>query len=69
MGKKVGDGMKRSAINIDYNSYPQEIAEWLKDAKLYDSSCSPEARVIFVEREQGFFVKEALEKIIQRLQK
>ena len=59
MGKKVGDGMKRSVIDIDYNSYPQEIAEWLKDATLYDSSSSPEARVIFVEREQGFFVKEA----------
>ena len=31
----------------------------MRGAALYDSSCSPDARVIFIDREQGYFLKSA----------
>lgn len=51
--------MKRSEIQVDYDAYPREIGDFMKGAKLFDSSCSPTARVILIDREQGYFLKEA----------
>lgn len=51
--------MKRTEIQLDYDAYPSEIVEFIKDAKLFDSSCSPEARVTMIDRDQGYFLKEA----------
>ena len=53
------NGMKRMEIQVDHNAYPSEIGDWMKGAKLFDSSCSPTARVIFIDREGGYFLKEA----------
>ena len=36
-----------------------EISRLTKGAKIYDSSCSPDARVYFVDREDGYFLKRA----------
>ena len=38
---------------------PAEIAELLGDAPVYDSSCSEDARVFFIDRNEGFFLKRA----------
>ena len=51
--------MKRTLVSVDYEAYPKEIGDFLKGASVYDSSCSNAARVLFVERDGGYFVKEA----------
>ena len=43
------------------NSLPNVLSEELKSlfakAKIYDSSCSPEARVYFIDKDNGYFLK------------
>ena len=51
--------MKRTLINADINSYPPELRSLLEGARIYDSSCSPEARVIFVDKGEGYYLKSA----------
>ena len=38
---------------------PAELEYLATGAKLYDSSCSPEAKVIFVDKDGGYFIKSA----------
>jgi len=38
---------------------PRELSELVRNSKIYDSSCSSEARVYFVERDGGIFLKSA----------
>ena len=40
-------------------AYPEAIVDYMEDSMLYDSSCSPEARVIFIDKDDGFFLKMA----------
>lgn len=49
--------MKRTPIASDLSGYPVRFHSLLKGAVLYDSSCSAEARVTFVDREDGLFLK------------
>ncbi|MBQ7335375.1 MAG: aminoglycoside 3'-phosphotransferase [Clostridia bacterium] len=51
--------MKRTPICPDWNTVPSEFHPFLKDATLYDSSCSADARVIFIDRDGGYFLKSA----------
>lgn len=51
--------MTLTPITINTNEYPAELHRLLSNAKLYDSSCSPEARVIFIDKDGGYFVKSA----------
>jgi len=39
--------------------FPSELAEFTENAKIYDSSCSPEARVYFIDRDEGYYLKRA----------
>ncbi len=43
--------------NFDEKKYPEIFRGILQNAKLYDSSCSPEAEVIFIDKEEGYFIK------------
>ena len=43
---------------------PRKIAEIVKGAKIYDSSCSPEARVYYIEKDAGCFLKAAAPKTL-----
>ena len=52
--------------NIFADKYPTELQSLLSDAKLYDSSCSPEARVIFVDKDSGYFLKSAAKGALER---
>ena len=45
---------------------PPSIAEWIAGAELYDSSCSPEARVFFVDRDGGYYLKTAPRTMLAR---
>ena len=42
---------------IDLSLYPVELQSLLTDAKIYDSSCSPQAKVIFIDKDEGYFLK------------
>ncbi len=49
--------MKRTLINVDPSLFPAEFGELLRGADIYDSSCSPEARVYYVHKDRGYFLK------------
>lgn len=51
--------MKRTAIVPDLSQFPGEFHKLLSACKVFDSSCSPEAKVYFLDREGGFFLKSA----------
>jgi len=51
--------MTLSPIAPDTDAFPNEILSFISGAKLYDSSCSPEARVIYVDKNGGYFLKYA----------
>jgi kanamycin kinase len=51
--------MKLTPTTLDLNIMPQELLPYIQNAVLFDSSCSPEARVTFVDKDGGCFLKEA----------
>jgi len=58
--------MELKPIKIDISAYPDEFHPLLSSAKLYDSSCSPEARVIFIDKDDGYFLKSASKGKLER---
>jgi len=51
--------MTKKPINIDLSQYPIELHTLLSGANIYDSSCSQEAKTIFIDKHQGYFLKSA----------
>ena len=51
--------MKRTLITPDLSKYPSAFHALMEGAAVYDSSCSPEARVIFIDRDGGYYLKSA----------
>lgn len=51
--------MNRKLIELNPDSFPKEIQRFLRGATVYDSSCSPDARVVYIDKDGGLFVKEA----------
>ena len=51
--------MKRTPIHVDLSVFPDSLRPIVEGADLYDSSCSPEARVLFINRDLGYFLKKA----------
>lgn len=51
--------MERREIQVNLNEYPESFHEFLKDATIYDSSCSKEAKVIFIDKDGGYYLKRA----------
>ena len=51
--------MKRIKTQLNPELLPAEAARLLDGAAQYDSSCSPEARVYYVDRDGGLFLKTA----------
>ena len=49
--------MKRTKITPDITLFPAELCPLMLGADVYDSSCSPEARVWFIDRDGGLFLK------------
>jgi len=49
--------MKRVPIKINLSDYPEALHRYIENAPVYDSSCSPEARVIFIDRDGGYYLK------------
>ena len=49
--------MKRTQIERIDTPLPKEIEKLCANAKVYDSSCSAEARVYFIDKDDGYFLK------------
>ena len=49
--------MRRIPIHLNLEEIPAAFHPFLRGATLYDSSCSPAARVVYLEREGGFYLK------------
>jgi kanamycin kinase len=64
MYEKLNDDARPVENNIE--TYPVELRPFLSGAKLYDSSCSKEASVIFIDNSEGFFLKSAPKGALER---
>ena len=51
--------MKRTLISPDFSTIPVQFHSLVSGCPVYDSSCSPEARVFFLDRDGGLFLKSA----------
>ena len=51
--------MKKTLITQMPEDLPKEIKNFISDAPIYDSSSSPEARVYFVDKDEGYYLKRA----------
>ena len=49
--------MERKPVSLDLEAFPEAIRPVLEGAKIYDSSCSPHARVYYIDKEDGFYLK------------
>ena len=47
--------MKKYETQIDLNDFPPELHRYLTAGKIYDSSCSPEAKTLYCEA--GYYIK------------
>ena len=52
--------MKKFLLEKFDETLPADILRLCEGAKVYDSSCSPEARVYFIDRDGGFYLKTAV---------
>ena len=51
--------MKRTPINVNFKDFPEEFHPFIERAAVFDSSCSPEARVYFLDLDGGLYLKTA----------
>ncbi len=58
--------MKRTKIALDTSLFPASVKKLCDGAELYDSSCSPEAKVIYIERDRGYFIKLAPSRMLEK---
>lgn len=58
--------MKRTRIKFDLSDFPDEIRHIAEGHPIYDSSSSPEARVLYIDRGPGMFVKIGAENSLER---
>jgi kanamycin kinase len=52
--------MHLTPTTIEVNELPPELRGIIGDATLFDSSCSPNARVTFIDKDNGYFLKTAV---------
>jgi kanamycin kinase len=58
--------MRRTEIAIDPSGYPEVLKPFFAGARIYDSSCSKEARVIYLEKDEGYYLKTAPKGTLRR---
>ena len=51
--------MKKVLINPDLCEFPLELRSLLMNTKIYDSSCSEMAKVFFIDKDKGYYLKKA----------
>ena len=58
--------MKRTEISIDPSDFPAPFRPLLENTRVFDSSCSPEARVFYIEQRGGLFLKRSAEGTLKK---
>ena len=58
--------MKRTLITPKLSDFPSELCGLISSARVYDSSCSPEARVWFIDKDGGYYLKRAQKGALER---
>ncbi|MBQ8579722.1 MAG: aminoglycoside 3'-phosphotransferase [Oscillospiraceae bacterium] len=58
--------MNRTSIDLPAEHFPACFRPYLEGAKLYDSSCSRAARVYFIDKDGGYYLKSAPAGTLQR---
>ncbi len=58
--------MKLTQITPSLNDYPKELQPFLSNARLFDSSSSPAAKVIYIDKDSGYFLKSAPKGSLER---
>ena len=66
MGHKEVLFMERKRITVDPERFPGEFRPLLQSAPVYDSSCSTAARVYFIDRDEGYYLKTSPAGTLQR---
>ena len=51
--------MNRTPVSIELSNFPDSLHSFLSGADIFDSSCSAEARVYFIDKDGGFYLKTA----------
>lgn len=49
--------MERTPVSINIEAYPESLRCVLEGAKIYDSHCHSGAEVLFIDRDDGYFLK------------
>ena len=49
--------MKRTLITPEITSFPECFHSLITNSTVYDSSCSPQARVYYIEKDSGYYLK------------
>ena len=63
---KINIDMKRTLINSLPFELPEELWRIIRGARIYDSSCSPEARVYFIDKDGGYYLKASKKGTLKR---
>lgn len=58
--------MKRTLIKPKIAEFPSEFRLLISSSNVYDSSCSPEARVWFIDKDNGYYLKTAQKGSLRR---
>lgn len=58
--------MKRTPIQPDITAIPEVFHPYLANCTMFDSSCSPDARVIYLEKDGGLYLKSARKGSLKR---
>lgn len=58
--------MKRTPISPDLSRFPARFSEFLEGAALYDSSCSRAAKVYYIDKGAGYYLKSAAKGTLER---
>ena len=53
-------------INPNLTTFPTELHGYLNGAELFDSSCSPQAQVIYAKKDDGYFIKRSTKGSLER---
>jgi len=54
--------MKKTHISLNLSDYPEKLRKYLSDCEVFDSSCSPQAKVLFANKDGGYYIKSAAAK-------
>ena len=58
--------MRRTEIFADPSEFPAPFRPLLENTRVFDSSCSPEARVFYIEQRGGLFLKRSAEGTLKK---